>query len=113
MNKDTVSGKFDQAAGKVKEKVGETVGNQKMANAGVADQVKGAAKETWGKTKDTAAEVNDASRIKAQREGTAFNQRTEGTAHNLREDITSTTQNIKNKINNKLDGVKHDHQRHT
>lgn len=113
MNKDTVSGKFDQTVGKVKEKVGETVGNQKMANAGVADQVKGAAKETWGKTKDTAAEVTDTSRINAQRERNDLNQRTEGTAHNLREDITSTTQNIKNKITKKLDDIKHDHQRHT
>ena len=112
MNKDTVSGKFDQAVGKVKEKVGETVGDQKMANAGVADQIKGAAKETWGKTKDAAAEVDDTSRMKTQQERTDFSQRAEGTAHNLREDITSTTQNIKNKINNKLDDIKHD-QRHT
>ena len=112
MNKDTVSGKLDQVVGKLKEKVGETVGNQKMANSGVADQVKGAAKETWGNTKDTVAEVSDTSRMKAQQERTDFSQRAEGTAHNLREDITSTTQNIKNKINNKLDDIKHD-QRHT
>jgi uncharacterized protein YjbJ (UPF0337 family) len=111
MNKDTVSGKLDQVVGKLKEKVGETVGNQKMANSGVADQVKGAAKETWGNTKDTVAEVSDTSRIAAERDRTDLNQRTGSTAHNLREDITSATQNVKNKINNKLDDIKHD-QRH-
>ena len=35
MNKDQVSGKIDQAVGKVKEKVGEGVGNQNLANKGV------------------------------------------------------------------------------
>jgi uncharacterized protein YjbJ (UPF0337 family) len=54
MNKDQVSGKLDQVAGKVKEKVGETVGNQHLANEGLADQVKGAAKETWGNAKEVA-----------------------------------------------------------
>ena len=52
MDKDRVSGKFDQGIGKAKEKIGEAVGNQKLANEGVADQVKGAAKETWGNMKD-------------------------------------------------------------
>ena len=47
MDKDQVAGKFDQTVGKAKEKLGDAVGNQKLANQGVADQVKGAAKETW------------------------------------------------------------------
>ena len=54
MDKDQVAGKFDQTVGKAKEKLGEAVGNQKLANQGVADQVKGAAKETWGNAKDAA-----------------------------------------------------------
>ncbi len=48
MNKDQVTGKLEHAAGHVKEAVGNAVGNQKLANQGIADQVKGAAKETWG-----------------------------------------------------------------
>ena len=56
MNKETVEGKFDQASGNVKQKVGEAFGNQKLANAGAAEQIKGAAKETWGKAKDIAAD---------------------------------------------------------
>ena len=107
MNKETVQGKFDQVAGKIKEKVGETAGNQKLANAGVAEQIKGAAKETWGKTKETAAEVHNASRIKAQGEGADLKQRTDSAAHDIREKVTSTTQNVKDKINDKLDDIKH------
>ena len=38
--------------------MGETLGNQKLANQGVADQVKGAAKETWGNVKDAARDTN-------------------------------------------------------
>ena len=66
MNKDQVTGKVEQAAGRVKQGVGETLGNQKLANQGVADQVKGAAKETWGNVKDAAKDANtDANREQA------------------------------------------------
>src|SRR5260370_33276419 len=107
MNKETVEGKFDQAAGKVKEKVGETVGNQQLANKGVAEQIKGAAKETWGKTKDTAAEMRNASRIKAQGEERDLKHRTERVGQDIREKVTSTTQNVKDKTNEKLDDIRH------
>ena len=52
MNTDQVSGKFDQVKGKVKQGVGEALGNQKLANEGVVDQVKGSAKEVYGNVKD-------------------------------------------------------------
>jgi len=51
MNKEQISGKIDQATGKVKEKTGEAVGNERLANQGRADQVKGSVKEAWGDTK--------------------------------------------------------------
>ncbi len=54
---------MEQVAGRVKQGVGETLGNQKLANQGVADQVKGAAKETWGNAKDAA----DVQRIATKR----------------------------------------------
>jgi uncharacterized protein YjbJ (UPF0337 family) len=112
MNKQTVEGKFDQAAGKVKEKVGEAIGNQKLANAGVADQIKGAAKETWGKTKDVAAEIHDNKQAEARTEASDFKHRAEEKAHDVRESVTATAQNIKNKISDKLDEIKHEHNRH-
>jgi uncharacterized protein YjbJ (UPF0337 family) len=52
MNKDQVTGKVEQAAGRVKQEVSEIVGNQELANQGVVEQVKGAARETWGNVKD-------------------------------------------------------------
>jgi hypothetical protein len=38
MNKDQVTGKIDQAVGKVKRNVGEAVGNDELANKGVVDR---------------------------------------------------------------------------
>lgn len=54
MDNDRISGKLDRALGKVKQKVGDALGNDHLANEGVADQVKGSAKETWGNVKDAA-----------------------------------------------------------
>lgn len=101
MNKENVTGKLDQVAGKVKQKVGEAVGDQKLANSGTAQQVKGAAKEAWGNAKDTAAEVGDKARAQSHAEG-------EHKANEARDKITSAAQNLKDKINSKLDDVKHD-----
>jgi uncharacterized protein YjbJ (UPF0337 family) len=54
MNTDQVKGKTEQVVGKIKQGTGEAIGNDKLANSGVADQVKGAARETWGNVKDAA-----------------------------------------------------------
>lgn len=109
MNTDKVEGKFDQVAGKIKQRVGEAVGNQKLANAGAAEQIKGVAKETWGHAKDAANAVNADSQARAHVEGESFKVRAEEKAHEAREKITSTAQNIKNKVNEKLDTIKREH----
>jgi uncharacterized protein YjbJ (UPF0337 family) len=95
MDKDQVSGKFDQGVGKAKEKLGEAVGNQKLANQGVADQVKGAAKETWGNAKDAARTTHD--RHAAD---------TEDTANANREHVTDKVAEMKKKANDKIDDFK-------
>jgi uncharacterized protein YjbJ (UPF0337 family) len=95
MNKDQVSGKVDQVTGRVKEKVGEAVGNDRLANAGVADQVKGAAKETWGNVKDAA----HTSASHARREH-------EAQATDTREAIVNKVDNLKNKVNDSIDAHK-------
>jgi uncharacterized protein YjbJ (UPF0337 family) len=41
VNKDQAFGKVEQAVSKVKQSVGETLGNEKRANQGVVDQGKG------------------------------------------------------------------------
>jgi uncharacterized protein YjbJ (UPF0337 family) len=110
MNTEKIEGKFDQVAGKIKQGVGEAVGNQKLANAGAAEQIKGAAKETWGHAKDAANTVNDETRARTQVEGENLKMRTEEKAHEMRDKITSTAQNIKNKMNDKFDDIKQKHQ---
>jgi uncharacterized protein YjbJ (UPF0337 family) len=110
MNTEKIEGKFDQVAGKIKQGVGEAVGNQKLANAGAAEQIKGAAKETWGHAKDAANTVNDEAHARASVEGESLKVRSEEKAHEMRDKITSTAQNIKNKVNEKLDDIKERHQ---
>jgi uncharacterized protein YjbJ (UPF0337 family) len=95
MDKDQVAGKFDQTVGKAKEKLGDAVGNQKLANQGVADQVKGAAKETWGNAKDAAETAQD--RHAAE---------TEDSASVNRERFTDKVSEMKKKVNEKIDNFK-------
>lgn len=101
MNKEQITGKFDQAAGRIKQKAGEAVGNQKLANSGVADQIKGAAKETWGRVKDTAGDVRKTAetRIEAEKDDRKHK------ADNTRERIATATQHVKENIGNKLDDI--------
>lgn len=110
MNIEKVEGKFDQVAGKIKQRVGEALGNQRLANAGVAEQVKGAAKETWGNAKDAANAVHDDSQERARVEGESFEAHAEEKAHEARETITSTAHNLKEKVNENLDDIKDRHQ---
>jgi uncharacterized protein YjbJ (UPF0337 family) len=95
MDKDQVAGKFDQTIGKAKEKLGDAVGNQKLANQGVADQVKGAAKETWGNAKDAVRTTHD--RHVAE---------TEDSASVTRENVSDKVAEMKKKANDKIDNFK-------
>ena len=106
MNKETVEGKFDLAAGTVKQKVGEAIGNEKLANSGVADQIKGAAKETWGKAKDVASTTASNATADATADKETLTQRAEEIAHNMRERLTQAAQHAKDTINEKLDEMK-------
>jgi uncharacterized protein YjbJ (UPF0337 family) len=91
MNKDQVAGKIDQVTGKVKQGVGEAVGNDELANRGVADQVKGAAKETWGNVKDAANKGRDEQ------------------ANDTRDNISRKVEDTKNRVNDKIDAIKEQH----
>lgn len=95
MDKDQVAGKFDQTIGKAKEKVGEAVGNQKLANQGVADQVKGAAKETWGNMKDAARTTHERHTHEAEADANAS-----------RERFTDKLADAKDRVNAKIDSAK-------
>lgn len=96
MNRDTAEGKFDEVKGKIKQSIGETFGNEKLANSGAADQVKGNAKEAWGETKDAAHTVaGDA----------------ESKGNDIRSQITSLAQSAKDAVSEKMDDIKGDRKR--
>ncbi len=88
MNKDEIAGKADQVIGKVKQGVGEAVGNENLANRGVADQAKGAAKETWGNVKDVA------------------NKNASDDAHDTRHNISRKIEDVKDRVNEKVNSLK-------
>jgi uncharacterized protein YjbJ (UPF0337 family) len=93
----TIKGKFDEVAGKVKQTVGEALHNDKQANEGAAQQVKGHAEQAWGAVKgaaeDKAAEFKATHQPEAEQKG-----------HDIRESITSTAANVKNHIQNAIHG---------
>ena len=91
MNKDQVTGKAEQVAGRIKQGVGETLGNQKLANQGVADQDKGAAKETWGNAKDAAA-------VTAERHQKDAEHRADETREGIRARVDQTADSINDRI---------------
>lgn len=113
MNQQTAEGKFDQVTGKIKQSVGEAVGNQKLANSGAADQIKGAAKESWGHAKDAASALIDEHRHEAQAEGESLRTHSEAKANDIREKITTSAKNAKDTIVEKLEEIKHKHEDHT
>jgi uncharacterized protein YjbJ (UPF0337 family) len=98
MNRDQVSGKVEQAVGKVKQSVGEAFGNHKLANQGVVDQAKGAAKETWGNAKDAANEV------KQSHQNVATDK-----AQERRNKISQSVKNAKDRAREKIDEFKERH----
>jgi uncharacterized protein YjbJ (UPF0337 family) len=51
INKDEVKGKWEQAKGTVKDKVGEATGDRDLEAEGEAQHAGGEAQEGWGKVK--------------------------------------------------------------
>jgi uncharacterized protein YjbJ (UPF0337 family) len=88
----TIKGKYDEVAGKVKQAAGEAVGNHKLANEGTAQQVKGHAEQVVGTVKEAYAEH------KPERDQAA---------HDVREKLTSTAQNVKESIQHAVDPKNH------
>jgi uncharacterized protein YjbJ (UPF0337 family) len=63
MNKDTVKGTIDDAAGRAKRQVGEWTGNTDAQVDGAAQQIKGKVEKAWGNVKDAAKDAqSDADR---------------------------------------------------
>jgi uncharacterized protein YjbJ (UPF0337 family) len=100
----TLHGKFNEVAGKVKQGVGEATGNDRLANEGTAQQVKGHAEQAWGTVKGAAEERT--AEAKAHYEAERANAKVdhEEKAHDVREKIASTAANVKEHIQNAVNG---------
>jgi len=109
MNRDTVEGKFDQLKGNAKQSIGEALGNDKLANSGTVDQVKGAAKEVWGNAKDTFHAVAGEAHACCSTQHSEAKQQAADTAHDVREKITSTAQNVKDAVSAKAEAIQCEH----
>lgn len=89
MNKDQIAGKVNQVAGRIREKTGEALGDQHLANQGVAQQVKGVAEETWGKAKAGAHEIEKRLRREAGEKANAARHKIVEKATHLKEQAGS------------------------
>ena len=101
MNSTHAEGIIDLAKGKVKQALGETFNNEKLANEGAADQVKGNAKEAWGNVKDAASSIGKQKTTDAQAHEASI-------GHDLRETITHAAENAKDSISRGIEHLKHD-----
>ena len=111
MNEDTVAGKLKNVGGKLEQATGEALGNQKLANEGAADRVKGAAQETWGKTKDVASDATS----EAQVDGKVASVKADESAHNTRDSIAGAVEHAKDSISRGIEHLKekiHGHEDH-
>jgi len=109
MSTETITGKFDQVKGKVKQSVGEATGNDSLANSGMADQVKGHVKEAWGETKDAAHAVSSDAKREAAVDHAEAKIHGEETAHNVRNHIVDAAASVKEAVVRHADHVKADH----
>ena len=104
----TLKGKFNEVTGKVKQSIGEAMHNDKLANEGTAQQVKGHAEQTWGSVQSAAHNTTADTRARVNETRTVHANDREHTAHDVRESIASTAQNVKNSIQDSLNGRRTD-----
>lgn len=113
MNTDEIKGKLQNAFGKTERAVGGAIGSHNLQNAGAEDQMKGAAKETWGNAKDAVSEAHTTATSNATTtpDSAAYNAgRTEGHVQagdeSLRDKIVNGSERFKENFNEKVDHLK-------
>jgi len=87
INESTIKGKYNEGAGKLKQSVGELTHNNKVANAGTAQQLKGQAEQAWGSVKEAVHDAKERNRPEAEQH-----------AHDVREKLTTSAANAKEHI---------------
>jgi uncharacterized protein YjbJ (UPF0337 family) len=75
MDKDTVKGTIDDAAGRAKRQVGEWTGDTGTQAEGAAQQVKGKVEKAWGNTKDAVRDATDDVKRKHEQDRELENER--------------------------------------
>ncbi len=106
-----IKGKFDEVAGKVKQSVGEATHNDKVANEGAAQQVKGHAEQAWGSVKAAASDASANAGTRADSTRATHEDEAGHKAHDVRESVTSTAQNVKEHIQNTIANYRAEHQK--
>ncbi len=113
MNMDELKGKVQSGFGKAESAVGGVIGSENLKDAGAEDQLKGAAKETWGNAKDAvhatsetvsdrAADTRDHASYEA---GKAQGHVDSGTA-SFRDKVVVGADHLKNSFDEKVDDYK-------
>lgn len=92
MDKDTVKGTVNDAAGRAKRQVGEWTGDVNAQVEGAAQQVKGKTQKAWGNMKDAARDAK--SEAEQQREADRERER-EAERENAAVHSSNTTRNPK------------------
>jgi uncharacterized protein YjbJ (UPF0337 family) len=90
----SIKGKFDELAGKAKQAAGDAFNDQSLANKGAAQEVKGHGEQVWGSVKEGIADKSEHEKPVA-----------EDHAHDVRESITSTAQNVKEHVKAGIDNL--------
>lgn len=89
----TIGGKYDEVAGKVKQSIGEATHNDRLANEGTAQQIKGHGEQAVGSVQSAAADAH------------------EQKAHSVRESLTSTSQNVRDGVQRSAENLRSENDR--
>jgi uncharacterized protein YjbJ (UPF0337 family) len=81
MNKDTVKGTIDDAAGRAKRQIGEWTGDTDAQVSGAGQQIKGKAEKAWGNVKDAAHDVSKDAKLEHENEARERMRREEERKH--------------------------------
>ena len=87
LNESTIKGKLDELAGKAKQVFGEGTDNNKVANEGAAQEVKGHTEQAWGSVKEGAQDVEARHDAQVTEEG-----------HESRVKATSAAEHLKERV---------------
>lgn len=99
LTESTIKGKFDELAGKAKQAFGEGTDNNKVANEGAAQEVKGHTEQAWGSVKEGAQDTADEAKARHDAETT-------NAGHDARTSATTTAEHLKDRVQAGIDDLR-------